>query len=123
LAIADYDVAIDRDPRFAANYIWRALAHDAAGNADASISDLNEYLRRDPRSAAIYCLRGQIQIDQRKFQAAIDDLNESIRLDPTDPVAFENPADAWKTMGNLHQAAKDDKIAARLRAASGHAVP
>src|SRR5262249_6159170 len=89
-AIADYDIAITFDPRFARAYSARARAHLAEGAVEAALGDFNRAIELDPRQAAAYNDRGYIFSEIGEQEAALADFNRALELDPRFARAYYN---------------------------------
>src|SRR5262249_9688760 len=65
-AIADYDEALKRDPKFTLAYNNRGAAYEAKGDLERAIADLEQAIRLDPNSelAAKNLARAQVKRDR-----------------------------------------------------------
>ena len=70
-AIADYDRAIQLDPKDAAIYNNRGLAKEAKGDLDAAIVDFNRAIQLNPKDAVAYSNRGNTKRDKGDMDGAI----------------------------------------------------
>ena len=57
-AIADYDKALELDPKDATAYNNRGFTYDKKGDYDKAIADYNKALELDPKDATAYNNRG-----------------------------------------------------------------
>jgi tetratricopeptide (TPR) repeat protein len=106
-AIADYDRAIQIDPKDAAIYNNRGLAKQAKGDLDAAIVDFNRAIQLNPKDAVAYSNRGNAKRDKGDLDGAILDYNRAIRLDPKYAYAYYNRGLAKKQKSDLDGAIAD----------------
>src|SRR3989344_6946387 len=64
-AIADYNRALELDPRHANAYINRGYAKQVRGDHDGAITDYNRALKFDPQYALAYNNRGLAKLAKR----------------------------------------------------------
>lgn len=79
-AIADYNRALELNPRYAPAYNNRASAKHDTGDLDGAIADLNRALELDPRDAAAYSNRAAAKGKKGDLDGAIADLNLALNL-------------------------------------------
>ena len=106
-AIADYDRAIQIDPKAAAIYNNRGLAKQAKGDLDAAIADFNRAIQLNPKDTIAYSNRGNAKRDKGDLDGAILDYNRAIRLDPKYAYAYYNRGLAKKQKSDLDGAIAD----------------
>ena len=87
-AIAEYDIAIDKDPNDAEAYCLRGLTQNSLEAWEKVIVDFNHALRLDPEQADVYHLRGHAKFQLDQYEAAIVDFDDAIRLDPEHTDAY-----------------------------------
>ena len=87
-AIADYDMAIYRNPNDAFTYYRRGLAKAEQEQYDVAIADYNEAIRLNSGDASSYYQRGRAKAKLKQYDAAIADYNEAIRLNPNDEFIY-----------------------------------
>ena len=94
-AIADYDRALNADPKFAEAYINRGKAKRAQGDLDGAIADYEAAADLDPELAAnnrditqAYLNRGYIRSNRLDLDGALTDFDRAIKLDPKDADAY-----------------------------------
>ena len=106
-AIADYDRAIQIDPKDAAIYNNRGLAKQAKGDLDAAIVDFNRAIQLNPKDAIAYSNRGNTKRDKGDLDGAILDYNRGIRLDRKYAYAYYDRGLAKKQKSDLDGAIVD----------------
>ena len=89
-AIADFNEGIRLDPKNAAAFNNRGLAHMSKSDNDRAFADFNEAIRLNPNFAAAFIDRGVAYARKGDNNRAIVDYNEAIRLDPKNALAFCN---------------------------------
>ncbi|MCX6006195.1 MAG: tetratricopeptide repeat protein [Chloroflexi bacterium] len=94
LAIAEYNQAIDRNPKYVAAYNNRGWAYNGKQEWDAAITDLNKAIDLDPKYATSYNNRGCAYIGKQQWDLALADLNKAIKLDPKYTIAYNNRGNA-----------------------------
>src|SRR5882724_4291433 len=72
-AIAEYNRAIELDPKLAIFYSNRGLAKEAKGDHDGAIADYNRAIELDPKQAIFYSNRGFAKEAQGDHDGAIAD--------------------------------------------------
>src|SRR6266496_2931178 len=106
-AIADYDRAIQLDPKDAAIYNNRGLAKQEKGDLDAAIVDFNRAIQLNPKDAVACGNRGSAKRDKGDLDGAILDYNRGIELNPKYASAYYNRAYAKQTKGDIDGAVAD----------------
>jgi len=81
-AIADYDRAIEINPRFAEAYSNRGNARLDGRDLDGSIADYELAIKSDPFFAKGYGNRGLARLFQGDMAAAEKDFDHCLKLDP-----------------------------------------
>src|SRR5436190_5363014 len=106
-AIADFDRAIQLDPKDAAIYNNRGLAKQAKGDFNAAIADFNRAIELNPKDAVAYSNRGNTKRDKGDLDGAILDYNHSIRVNPKYAYAYYDRGLAKKQKSDLDGAIAD----------------
>ena len=78
-AIADFNEAIQLDPKFVYAYYERGNSYKVKGDFERAAADFNEAIRLDPKFASAYNGRGNVYLHNRDFDRAIADYNEAIQ--------------------------------------------
>lgn len=89
-AIADFDRAIQIDPKQDDAWFGRGMAHGRNGEVEKGIADLGVYIDRNPGSSLAYTKRGVRRLWQGDLDAAGADLREAVRLDPRNAEAHDD---------------------------------
>jgi lipoprotein NlpI len=115
-AIADYNEAINLDPKHVSAYNNRGVAYDRKGDFDRAIADYNETINLDPKYVSAYNNRGATYGRKGDFDRAIADLDEAIRLDPKLALAYNHRGAAHLHQRDYEHAIADFSEAIRLDA-------
>ena len=89
-AIADYNQAIELDPKYAYAYGDRALAYKRQGQLDLAIADFTRAIALDPQDSISYNNRGAAYEVQGQRDKTIADYRTALKLDPTSTLATTN---------------------------------
>ena len=79
-AIADFNKAIEINPRFAGFYNNRGLVNEEKGQYDKAISDYNKAIEINPRFAEAYNNRVVTYFYKRDYETAWDDVYKAQSL-------------------------------------------
>jgi tetratricopeptide (TPR) repeat protein len=113
-ALADFDMALQAEPRNLPALLGRANLNYASRRLTASLEDYTRIIEADPHSAMAYFKRGNIHLDLREFGSAVSDYSESLELDPNQPAVLLNRSIAAARLGRRSDAAKDQRRALAL---------
>src|SRR5438876_487692 len=113
-AIADFNRALQLDPKLAKAYDDRGLAKQGKGDLDGAIADFNHALQLDPKDAKACDNRGVAKRHKGDFDGAIADFNRALQFDPKDAKAYVNRGIAKQQKGNLDGAIADFNRALQL---------
>jgi len=105
--IEGYDQAILLDPRNAAAYLSRGIAHGAKGEYDLAIKDCDQAILLDPKNAVAYQNRGAVYTAKGDPGRAIQDFDRAIQLDPKSAAAYVGRATAYEAKGDDGRAIED----------------
>src|SRR5437667_110308 len=118
-AIADYNRAIQLDPKDAAIYNNRGLTKQAKGELDAAIVDFNRAIQLNPKDAVAYINRGNARDEKGDLEGAIADYNRGIELNPKDSKAYHYRADVHAKKKEYDAAVMDTLKAIELEPKNG----
>lgn len=113
-ALADLDIAIQKNPRSAVAYSDRGNARNGLGQYDLGIQDTEKAIQLDPTYALAYATRGYSFLQKSNFDKAITDFDKAIRLAPSLQAPYTNRANAWRAKGELDLALADIDAAIRM---------
>ena len=106
-AIADFDKAIDLDPKFASAYNGRGASKDNLGEYEAAIADYDKAIKLNPEFVSAYNGRGNSKYNLGEYEAAITDYNEAITLDPKYVLAYNGRGNSKGNLGKYEAAITD----------------
>ena len=106
-AIANYDRAIELDPKYADAYNNRGNAYSDLGNLEQAIADYDRAIGLDPDLAMAYASRGTAYSDLGNFEQAIADYDRAIELAPSNSFAYANRGVAHIKLRHLERALSD----------------
>ena len=87
LAIASFTEAARQNPRDAAAFNMRAVAHAKKGEFDLAIADYTQALQIDPKLVGAWFMRGKARQEKGDHDKALADFNEAFRLGPKNMAA------------------------------------
>jgi tetratricopeptide (TPR) repeat protein len=120
-AIADYNRAIELNPKDEDAYNNRGNAKDDKGDHDGAIVDFNRAIELKPKDEDAYYNRGNAKKAKGDYDGAITDYDRAIELNPKDPDAYNNRGVAKKAKGDLEGAMADYDRAIELDPKHEHA--
>jgi len=106
-AIADYNRAIELDPKLAFAYGGRADAYRDRGELDRAVADYNRAIELDPDYADAYNGRGVAFEAKGDMDKAIAYYNRALELDPKFVRAYNGRGNAYRAKGELNSAIAD----------------
>jgi len=90
-AIADYNKAIEINPRFAMAYYNLGIAYRRKGHYDQAISDFTKAIEINPKLAMAHYNRGFAYAQGKgQYDQAISDYNKALEIDPRYAGAYNN---------------------------------
>jgi tetratricopeptide (TPR) repeat protein len=113
-ALADFDMALQAEPRNLPALFGRANANYASKRLSASLDDYSRVIDADPHSAMAYFKRGNVHLDLKEFGSAFGDYSESLKLDANQPAVLLNRSIAAARLGHRSDAANDQRRALQL---------
>uniref|UniRef100_UPI00286BCE69 tetratricopeptide repeat protein n=1 Tax=Chamaesiphon sp. OTE_20_metabat_361 TaxID=2964689 RepID=UPI00286BCE69 len=97
-AIADYNLAIDINPRLLVAYNNRGNLRQHLDDIDGAIADFSQVLKIDPQSAIAYNNRAIIYTQTAQMSLAIADFTKAIELQPDFVSVYNNLGNAYCQM-------------------------
>jgi len=114
-ALADYNAAIQLDPKYTFAYYNRGGAWRNKGDLDRAIADYSEAIRLDPKNAAYLNERCWARaIAGRELPLAVADCTEALRIAPNDPRIIDSRGFAYLRLSRLDEAVADYDEALKL---------
>ena len=113
-ALADLDIAIQKNSKSAMAYSDRGNARNGLGQYDLAIQDAEKAIQLDPTFTLAYATRGYSFMQKGDYDKAIADLDKAIRLNPKLQAPYTNRANAWKAKDELDLALADIDAAIRI---------
>jgi tetratricopeptide (TPR) repeat protein len=112
-ALADFNAALDSDPKSFPALVGKAGAEYDLNMRVASLDDYTRIIDANPKDAVAYLQRGNLHLDLRELAAALSDYSNAVRLDPEQASALYNKSLVEGRLG--HHA---DSLTDRRRALS-----
>ena len=106
-AIADYDIAIDKDQDYAEVYYLRGLARKSLKQPEESIVDFTDAIRLNPERTETYYERGAAQFLLGRYEEAVVDFDDAIRLNRDYTEAYYLRGRANGNLGRYEEAIVD----------------
>jgi tetratricopeptide (TPR) repeat protein len=113
-AMADFNAAIQLDPKNSMAFNNRGSVYQMKGDGKRAMADYNEAIRLDATNAIAFRNRGVLYLGIADRDHAMADFNEAIRLDPKNAAAFLWRGVLYGSMGNTDSADADWNEAERL---------
>ncbi|HEY3371619.1 MAG TPA: tetratricopeptide repeat protein, partial [Prolixibacteraceae bacterium] len=89
-AIADYDKALEINPKFTNSLINRSNAKLIKNDIKGAIKDLNQAIIIRPHFANAYLLRGLARLELNDYASALRDFDQCLKLEPKNAYAYTN---------------------------------
>lgn len=89
-AIADFDKAIELNPKYIRAYYERGRTQAHLADYASGIASCTRVIEMDPNEADAYYVRGSLKIYLGDYANAIVDLNKAIEIDPEHVDAYSN---------------------------------
>jgi tetratricopeptide (TPR) repeat protein len=106
-AIADYNNAIDLNPRLASAYSNRRATYSKLKEFDKAISDHNKAIQLSPEDNFVYRLRGDTYLEIGELEKAITDYTKAIQFKSDDDVSYYNRGNTYFTSKQYEKAIAD----------------
>ena len=122
-AIADFDKAIEINPKYARAYFGRGGTYAKKGGLDEAIANFDKAIEIDPKFAPAYFGRGTAYGTKGDLDRAIADYDKAIQINPKYAGAYNSRGDAYGTKGDLDRAIADYSKAIELDPKDAWAYP
>jgi len=106
-ALADYDKAIQFNPKYAEAYNNRGVVYSNLGNDQQALGDYDKAIELNPTYAEAYNNRGLAYRHLGNDRLTIRDYDKAIELNPTYAVAYYGRGTAYLHLGNYREAIGD----------------
>jgi tetratricopeptide (TPR) repeat protein len=113
-AIADFDEAIQLNPKFTEAYNNRGNARVILGDKQGALADFNKAIELNPKDSEAYNNRGNIRADIGNRQGALIDFDRAIQLNPKYAEAYNNRGNTRLMLDNQQGALADFNKAIQL---------
>ena len=113
-ALADYNQAIQLNPKYADAYNNRGNVYYNQGKYDLALADYNQAIQLNPKYADAYNNRGNVYYNQGKYDLALADYNQAIQLNPKYADAYNNRGNVYYNQGKYDLALADYNESIRL---------
>ncbi len=114
LAIAYFNEALRRNPRYADAYANRARAYNLKGEYARALADCDQALRLDPDNVPAHLARAYTYRRKKDYDRAIAEATIALRLDPKSAKAYNSRGWAYHLKKQNPQALADLSRAIRL---------
>jgi tetratricopeptide (TPR) repeat protein/S1-C subfamily serine protease len=88
LALANYNKAIEINPKSVDNYGYRGFSYFLQQKWDLALANYNKYIELNPKSVDGYVIRAGLYTNQQKLDLALTDLNKAIDINPKDASTY-----------------------------------
>ena len=106
-ALADFDRAIEIDPKATVAFYHRANLAYGKGQYDRAMADYSAVIEQDPEFDWAYHVRGWIHYRRMDYDKALADYNRAIKIVPTESVFYRDRANVAFIRKNYDEAITD----------------
>ena len=110
-AIADFNLAIENNPKNWEAYLHRGTAYNFKKEFNKAIKDFNLVIKNDPENLNAYLSRGITYSNKGKLDIAIKDFNYVIEKDPKNSNAYSGRGTMYGRKGKFNKAIEDFNLA------------
>jgi tetratricopeptide (TPR) repeat protein len=90
-AIAEFNTAIQLNPKYATAYFSRAYTYEQLGKFDLAVKDYTQAIAIDPKFPEAYTNRGLLKLERfNDIEGALADYNQALVIDPQYSDAYNN---------------------------------
>lgn len=102
-AVAEFQKAVDLDPKYAAAHLNLAYAYDRQGQADMAIARYQKVIDLQPENLFAHNNLGVLYDKQGRYQEAIAAFEQALQIDPSNATALQNLENAKKSRGIVEE--------------------
>jgi tetratricopeptide (TPR) repeat protein len=113
-AIADFDKALQLDPRRAAIYASRGNAYEAKNDYEHAIANFDRAIQLEPNRKRAYLDRARLFSSKKDWENSIADYDMAIQIDPEWAIAYLLRANDYYSKGDSARALADYNKAIQL---------
>jgi tetratricopeptide (TPR) repeat protein len=106
-AFADFDAAVELNPKRWQAWHNRGVSFAMAGDYQSAIKDLTQSIKLQPNYANAFFNRAELLYELGDFQRAIGDYDRALKLNPDDAAALNSRGHAHYRFGDLRNAVTD----------------
>ncbi len=81
-AMADLDIALSFDSRFAPAHVLRGLIRQRMGDSQGALEEFSRAIESQPRMVEAYHNRASVHLLSRNLSAAMGDVNQALKINP-----------------------------------------
>jgi tetratricopeptide (TPR) repeat protein len=107
LAMADYNLALQKRPNLAAAYNDRGTLYLRKGALQSALDDFSSAIRYFPNGPVPYTNRARIETMNRDYDAALADFAKAQEIDPNAQQIYSNRCVTYTAMGKFDEALAD----------------
>ena len=107
LAMADYNLALEKRPKFAAVYNNRGTLYLRKGALQSALDDFNAAVNFAPNMYIAHANRGRVKAMSNDFDGALSDFADALTIDANAPQAVTYRCEAYVAMGKFDDALTD----------------
>jgi tetratricopeptide (TPR) repeat protein len=113
-ALAEFGLAVERDPQYARAYYWRGVILEQQGDYALALTAFHRAIALDARHADFYVGRGDAYRKLGDFRMAILEYDAALDRNPRLAMAYHNRGVAHECLGDYERALGDYGKAAEL---------
>jgi tetratricopeptide (TPR) repeat protein len=103
-ALADFDKAIELEPKEADHRLARADFNRRRGEFDKALEDIEVLLEQNAEDACAYLAKAQILREQNKLDEALESLDKATELAPSAPAPYQQRGEIYRAKGDTQKA-------------------